>query len=117
MNKKCLVYTLLVGFLATSFVSFSMHNMPKVIYYGSKVLASTAIPVYGMNSMYKGKKEKEEELAALPDVKSIDPIAQEWAETIMEDLGCSQHDISLKYGKAWYSCSINEKKHIVLPFR
>jgi hypothetical protein len=116
MNKKYLIYTLLVGFLTMSSISFSMRNMPKIIYYGSKIVASTAIPVFIAKSLYEDEKKTEEEIAAMPDVKSKDPIIQEWAEGIIQELGCSQYDISLKYGEGWAACSNKNKNYIRLPF-
>jgi len=115
MNKKYVSYSLLIGFLTFNSLSFSMHNAPRFIYYGSKALASSALPLATMVILHKVAKDEEEKIADLPDVKSKSPIVQEWAESIIEKSGCSKDDFSLKYGESWASFSNANAKYIRIP--
>ncbi len=114
MNKE--YGALLMASLISSTLLFSMHNAPKFIYYGSKILATSALPFVTMSILHKAAKATEEEIASLPDVKSKSPIVCEWAEDIIGKAGGSQYDISLKYGEQWASGSHKNKKYIKLPF-
>lgn len=115
MNKKYLMYSLFIAVLTFNSLSFSMYNAPKVIYYGSKILATSALPVGMTGLVYKALKDTEKECAGLPDVKSHSPIAQEWGEGIIKELGYYKYDISLKCGTKWASFSHKNKKYIIFP--
>lgn len=116
MNKNYRTYSLLMGFLSLSSLSFSMGNVPKIIYCGSKIITKGILPFVAMREVYKVSKVSAKKAADLPAVQSESPMVQEWAENIIQQAGVCPAGVSLKYGSDWSSESYNSEKNIMIPF-